>query len=125
MKFYYKSIDGEEGYPGNLELWVTVTLTSDNKIITQYRATTDKKTHVNLTNHTYFNFTGLRQPATDHELYVNADSYVETDKEYIPTGNILPVTNSVYDFRETRKINKYFEELKTGYNECFVLNKNQ
>ena len=125
LKFYYKSIDGEEGYPGNLELWVTVTLTSDNKIITQYKATTDKKTHVNLTNHTYFNFTGLRQPATDHELYVNADSYVETDKEYIPTGNILPVTNSVYDFRETRKINKYFEELKTGYNECFVLNKNQ
>ena len=125
LKFFYHSTDGEEGYPGNLELWVTVTLKSDNNIIIQYRATTDKKTHVNLTNHSYFNFRGLPQPATDHELYVNADSYVETDREYIPTGNILPVKDTVYDFSERRRIGKYIAELETGYNVCFVLNKNQ
>jgi aldose 1-epimerase len=56
---------------------------------------------------------------------VNADSYVETDDKYIPTGNIVPVTDSVYDFRERRKIDKFFAEMKTGYNECLVLNKNQ
>lgn len=125
LQFFYKSIDGEEGYPGNLELWVTVTLTNDNKINLQYKANADKKTHVNLTNHIYFNFTGLRQPATDHELYVNADRYIETDNEYIPTGALLPVTNTMYDFREMRRIDKYFPELKSGYNDCFALNKNQ
>ena len=124
LVFYYNSIEGEEGYPGNLKLWVTFTLTNDNKINIQYRAITDKKTHVNLTNHSYFNFTGLPQPATDHELYINADNYLETDNQYIPTGAILPVDNTFYDFRKMRKIDKYAAQLKSGYNECFVLNKN-
>lgn len=125
LVFYYRSIDGEEGYPGNLELWVTVTLTNENKINIHYRAITDYKTHVNITNHSYFNFTGLRQPATDHELYVNADSYIETDKQYIPSGAIIPVANTLYDFREMRRIDKYFEQLESGYNECFALNTHQ
>jgi len=125
LVFYYNSIDGEEGYPGNLDLWVTITLTNDNKINIQYRAITDKKTHVNLTNHSYFNFTGLRQPATDHELYINADNYIETDIRYIPSGVILPVDNTIYDFRKMRRIDKYSGQLKSGYNECFVLNKHK
>lgn len=125
LLFCYHSKDGEEGYPGNLKLWVSISLTDDNKIKIQYRAVTDKKTYVNPTNHSYFNFTGLRQSATDHELYVNADYYIETDKQFIPTGAILPVAGTWYDFREMRKINKFYANLDTGYNECFVLNKDK
>lgn len=125
LVFSYNSMDGEEGYPGNLKIWVTFTLTNDNKINIQYRAISDNKTHVNFTNHSYFNFTGLRQAATDHELYVNADNYIETDYQYIPSGAILPVANTFYDFREMRRIDKYFGQLDSGYNECFALNKDK
>ena len=125
LVFFYNSYEGEEGYPGNLNVWVTFTLTNDNKINIQYRAITDKKTHVNLTNHSYYNFTGLPQPATDHELYVDADNYIETDSQYIPSGAILPVENTHYDFRKMQRIERHSGHLKSGYNECFVLNKHK
>ncbi|HUQ64538.1 MAG TPA: aldose epimerase family protein [Flavitalea sp.] len=122
LVFYYNSPHLEEGYPGNLGLWVTYTLTNDNKIIIEYRAGTDHKTHINITNHTYFNFSGSTAPATKHQLMVNADAYVETRENYIPDGVIREVEGTVYDFRKKRRIDKFSDQLATGYNECFVLN---
>lgn len=122
--FYYNSRHLEEGYPGNLEIWVTYTLTRQNKIIIEYKAITDRKTHVNLTNHTYFNFTGRHETATDHLLLINADAYVETGEHYIPTGILKDVQGTPFDFRKKRRIDESFSLLPTGYNECFVLNKN-
>lgn len=122
LTLFYKSPDGEEGYPGEVNLWVTISLSDDNKVTIRYSATTDRKTHINLTNHTYFNFTGSREPATGHQLFINADYYVETDAQYIPTGALLPVHKTFYDFREQRRIDKFFSQMNSGYNECFVLN---
>lgn len=124
LVFYHNSPHLDEGYPGNLELWVTYTLTQTNKILIAYRAVTDRTTHVNFTNHTYFNFTGSATLATGHELLVNADAYVATGENYIPTGELKCVQGTPFDFRNKRRIDDFFVELPTGYNECFVLNKN-
>lgn len=123
IMFYYRSKDMEEGYPGNLDVWIRYTVTEQNKIIIGYRAITDKKTHVNLTNHTYFNLTGRAESANGHELCINADAYIPADDHYIPTGDILTVGNSKFDFRKRRKIKENPDQPDILYNECFVLNK--
>ena len=91
VKFSYFSPDGEENYPGNLNISVTYTLTADNALALHYEATTDKKTVINLTNHSYFNLGGYASGSIhDHILWVDADSYLETDEELIPTGRMIP-----------------------------------
>jgi aldose 1-epimerase len=121
---YYCSKDGEEGYPGNLDLWVTYSLTNENEFIVQYKAKTDKATHLNLTNHSYFNLTGIPEAALKQEILINADRFLITDDNYIPTGKIQPVENTIYDFRKLRRVDYYFNKsIATGYNECYVLNK--
>jgi aldose 1-epimerase len=116
LVFHYRSPHLEEGYPGNLDVWITFALTNDNKIIIGYRAITDHATYINLTNHTYFNFTGNRESATGHELVIHADAYVQTGEDYIPDGVLRNVNGMGHDFRVKRKI-------EAVYNECFVLNK--
>jgi len=124
VTLYYRSIDGEEGYPGNLDLWVIYSLTNENQFIIDYKAKTDKATHINLTNHSYFNLTGKPQEALKQELLIQSDTFLLTDSNYIPTGKKQSVENSINDFRKQVPIDHRFaRQAITGYNECYVLNK--
>lgn len=125
----YLSKDMEEGYPGNLQTTVTYTLNNDNTLDVVYEATTDKKTIVNLTQHSYFNLSGdFSKPILDHKISINADSFLPVDATLIPTGEIKDVTNTPFDFREAKTIAKDIEakdeQLKRGlgYDHCWVLN---
>lgn len=122
IQFYYRSVDGEEGYPGNLDVFVTYQLTDKNEVIIDYNATTDKATHVNLTNHSYFHLCGASEPAINHELYINAAYVLEADATYIPTGDMQAVAGTGLDFTEYRPIDQQGDPaLFRGYNECFWL----
>ncbi len=107
--------DGEDGFPGNVHVRVDVQLTESNELILDYMAETDADTVINLTNHSYFNLSGKEQ-MLDQELYLNADSYLEVDSELIPTGRLIDVTGTDFDFRQRRPISN------GKYDHCFVLN---
>lgn len=101
LTLHYRSEDGEEGYPGNLDVWVTYHLTKDNELRISYKAVTDAPTVLNLTNHAYFNLKGEGEgDIRDHSLQVFADEYIPYDENATPTGEVLPVGNSPMDFRE-------------------------
>ncbi len=131
--FTYASADGEEGFPGNLEVEMTYSLEDDtNALVIEYRATTDKATVVNLTNHSFFNLNGIATPTLsieDHIVTINADHYVPIDDVSIPTGEILKVSDTPMDFTTPHaigeRINSDFTQLKygAGYDHCYVLNK--
>lgn len=103
LRLTYLSPDGEEGFPGNLKVTVTYTLTIVNGVKIQYEAETDKKTIVNLTNHAYFNMNGFDNGNIEnHLIRMNADKFNETDVELIPTGNFTDVTGTPFDMRTPR-----------------------
>src|SRR5690606_13559636 len=105
LKLSYISPDMEEGYPGNLSVAVVYTLSDKNELIIDYTATTDKKTIVNLTNHSYFNLTGnVKRNILDHELTMNAGKFVPVDSQLIPEGTLADVAGTPFDFREPVKI---------------------
>lgn len=120
LELTYASKDGEEGFPGNFECRVTMTLTDDNAIDIRYAAETDKTTVVNMTNHSYFNLDG--DPAKDNSewlLTVNADSYTPVDSTFMTTGEIAPVEGTPMDFRTPtpvgERIDRDFEQLRNGH----------
>ncbi|SHM56596.1 aldose 1-epimerase [Chitinophaga sp. CF418] len=130
LKLHYLSKDGEEGYPGNLDITLTYELTDSNEVKIDYTATTDKATVVNLTNHSFFNLHGAGNgDINDHIMYINADKYTPVDSTLIPKGKLEPVKGTPMDFTTPAKIGERvdadFEQLKfgKGYDHNYVLNK--
>ena len=124
VKLHYLSHDGEEGYPGNLNITVTYTLSDDNQLTFDYSATTDKTTPINLTQHSYFNLAGNGDNKA-HELMISASKYTPVDSTLIPTGELRDVTGSPFDFTTAKPIGK--DLIATGgnpigYDHNFVLN---
>lgn len=130
LELTYKSVDGEEGYPGNLQVKVTYTLSNDNALTIDYEATTDKSTVVNLTNHSYFNLSGMKRDILGHELTLNANKMVPVNKTLIPTGNLLDVAGTPFDFNTPKLLGKDInqvddEQIKNGggYDHTWVINR--
>jgi aldose 1-epimerase len=124
------SPDGDENFPGNVTATVTYKLTDDNSIDIKYSATTDKKTVINMTNHSYFNLSGdPSKPATDEILYINADNYTPVDSTFMTTGEILSVKATPMDFTTPKAVGKEIADYKfvqlkngNGYDHNWVLN---
>ena len=121
----YTSPNGEEGYPGTLRVGVEYSLDEKNVFKIKYKAVCDKKTVLNLTNHTYFNLGGYASGSVlNHIVEMNADTYLETDGELIPTGNILSVEGTPFDFRKPKAIGQdFYADFKAlkiagGYDHC-------
>ena len=105
ITLHYRAKDGEEGYPGNLDVWVTYTATKDNRLVIHYEAKTDAPTLVALTNHAYFNLAGEASGRIDdHVLQVHAEKFTPFDKWTCPTGEIVPVEGTPMDFRKPTRL---------------------
>ena len=129
VELSYLSVDGEEGYPGNLNVKVKFTVTEENELKIEYNAISDKDTIVNLTNHSYFNLTG--QGSGDilkHKVMINADKFTINDKYAIPTGEIAEVKNTPMDFRKLtyvgENISSGYEQIMfgSGYDHNYIIN---
>ena len=130
VQLSYISADGEEGYPGELSVEVTYRLTDEDRLSIDYRATTTKPTHINLTHHSYFNLTGdAQREIIGHELTIDADRYTPVDSEVMPTGEMRDVAGTPFDFRTPHAIGARIDaddaqlHVGGGYDHNFVLNK--
>lgn len=122
IRFFRLSKSMEQGFPGNVQISVEYTL-SENELKLEYTATTDEETPLNLTNHAYFNLNGEGK-ILDHEVQLDCDEYLEIDSSVIPTGKILPVKDTIFDFTKGKKIGRDIslcdEKIGGGYDNCFV-----
>ena len=125
----YLSDDMEEGYPGNLKVQVTYTLDNNDKLSVKYEAVTDKTTIINLTQHSYFNLSAdFNKNILDHDILINADSFLPVDSTLIPTGEIRNVGDTPFDFRSPKNVGEEINNsnkqlmIGNGYDHCWVLN---
>ncbi|WP_455069782.1 aldose epimerase family protein [Prevotella aurantiaca] len=130
----YTSPYGEEGFTGEVEVWVAYSFTDNDELIIKYSAKTNKKTIINLTSHGYFSLAGIANPTPsieELECQINANFYIPIDETSIPTGEILKVAGTPFDFRQPKLVGQDIdadnEQIKngTGYDHCFVLNKKE
>lgn len=131
IRFSYLSRHMEEGFPGNLDLSATYTFTEQNELSLEYRAVSDRKTVLNLTNHTYFNLDGDESGSIEnHVLRINAGAVLELDEEHIPTGKIMGVKGTAFDFSLPRAVGERINAgdaqllLAKGYDHCYLLDSN-
>jgi aldose 1-epimerase len=132
VEFSYMSVDGEEGYPGNLVMKITYTLNNQNKFVISYHGVSDHNTLVNLTNHTYFNLSGnVKRDVLEHELTIKSNQFAELDVELLPTGKLLDVNETPFDLRQGKKIRAGVESEHSqnflagkGYDHPFLLSEN-
>jgi len=120
--FNRKSVDGEQGFPGNLDVKIIYGLTDKNELELEYLATTDAPTVINLTNHAYFNLDG-EGSILDQKLCLDCDAILEADDEILPTGKILPVEGTIFDFKKEKKVGddvKKVGDIVGGYDHCFI-----
>jgi aldose 1-epimerase len=122
LELKYLSTDGEEGFPGNLEVKIIFELNDNNDLIYSYTATADKDTIINLTHHSYFNLNNGEGTVEDHELKICSDKILEQDNHLTVTGNYIAVDNTKYDFRKFHSIG---ERINGGYDQSFVIDKNE
>lgn len=134
LNLHYVSADGEEGFPGKLDIHVTYQLSDDNEFIIKYSATTDKKTICNMTHHGFYSLSGLTNPTAtidNNIVTINADYYLPIDNTSIPFGDITKVEGTPFDFRTPHTIGCRIDdktqqiEFGAGYDHCFVLNKRE
>jgi aldose 1-epimerase len=129
IRFSCISRDGEEGYPGTLRMEVLYSLNDNNEFTISYRGQADKTTLLNPTNHTYFNLSGnMKRSVLQHSLLLGSSRFVEVDEQLLPTGRLVAVDGSVFDFRNGRQISEGIESFHrqnrlvgNGYDHCFVL----
>lgn len=121
----YRSIHMEEGYPGNLDAKVVYTIHDNNSLEIEYSAVTDRPTHVNLTNHAYYNLGGFMNTVEDHELFINSEYYLELDEEFVASGKLIPCKGTAYDFSKASLLaeNKVPQVHELDY--CFVFPDNR
>lgn len=119
VKFTRLSPDGEQGFPGNVKLEVTYLLDQNNNLSLTYNARTDKATPINITNHAYFNLAGNGNIG-EHTLKMNSDKILEVNPKLIPTGKMLDVKDTPFDFTKEKKIGKDIEQVGPGYDHCYV-----
>ncbi|WP_437203056.1 aldose epimerase family protein [Planctomicrobium sp. SH664] len=119
VTFRLLSPDGDEGYPGNLNTSVTYTL-NQNELLIQYSARSDAPTVINLTNHTYWNLAGGGS-ILDHQLELWSDLYLEADADVLPTGRMLDVANTPFEFRYSHRIGDFIDQIPPGYDHCFLI----
>ena len=124
LKFSYLSPDGEEGFPGNLNVEVIYKFTNNNEFKISYAANTDKATHVNLTHHSYFNLTGCKESISNHQISIHSRHITEVDDKLIPTGKFIEISNSPLDLQSFRTIGDHIKLLDTkGFDHNYVLDK--
>ena len=124
VKLAHTSPHGDEGYPGQLSVSVTYSISADNKLTMSYQAQTDRPTHLNLTNHAYWNLAGAESAdILGHELTIFADRYLPVDDGLIPTGEIKPVHGTPMDFTTSHTIGQRIDQVGGGYDHCYLLNK--
>lgn len=124
LKLTYESPDGEEDYPGNLLVEVEYRLNNENELVIKYMAESDRTTHVNLTNHSYFNLNTSSADVYDHMLQIDSEYITEIDKVQIPTGNLSPVNETAFDFRQAKKIGRDIHKVEPGYDHNYVVRQN-
>ena len=124
IQLHYLSKDGDQGFPGNLDITVEYSLLSDNSLQIKYAATTDKPTPVNLTNHAYFNLSaGNEKDILKHEVMIQADQFTDVDTLLIPTGKLPNVKGTPMDFNTAKAVGKEIDSVKGGYDHNWVLNR--
>jgi aldose 1-epimerase len=124
LSLHYLSPDGEEGYPGNLDVTAIYSLKNDNSLHLRFIANSDKPTPVNLTNHSYFNLAGEGSGSIyDHELELEADFFTDVNEDYIPTGELLPVKGTDLDFTEPHRLGERIHNLYMGYDNNYAVRK--
>ncbi len=121
--FKYRSTHQEGGFPGNLDISIAYKLTNHNEIILEYTAVTDKPTVVNFTNHSYFNLTGCKAPVLSHIYMIRADSITLVDSIGIPTGELMSVTGTEYDYTSALSAEMRIKKMGKGYDINYKLNK--